>query len=214
MENMIKIIRPRCGGKTTSLVKLAKEHGYILVEPTKECAVAVQKTAEMTGYHGVRVISAHEFLIEKQWIRDKYLIDELDCCLKFMGVCGYSNTELDDDGNEVRMDGEPRTAGGGSMTKQGAIDYFVFRKENGERILSNQCMNAEDCAIKALKFYQGWVSVKSRTPINHDCVLVYSSETGVEMACYETPGKWVGPDGWVENVTHWMPLPEKPEDET
>ncbi len=93
MENMIKIIRPRGGGKTTSLLKLAKEHGYILVEPTKECAVAIQKTAEMTGYQGVRVISAHEFLIEKQWKRDKYLVDELDWFLKNIGVVGYSSTE-------------------------------------------------------------------------------------------------------------------------
>ena len=103
------------------------------------------------------------------------------------------------------------------MTRQGAIDYFVSRKENGERLLSNKCHDAEDWAIKALKFYPGWVSVKNRTPSNHDCVLVYSSETGVEIVCYiyyGASGKWVGPDGIVENVTHWMPLPEKPEDET
>lgn len=57
-----------------------------------------------------------------------------------------------------------------------------------------------------------WISVKDRIPHNHDCVLVYSSETGVEIARYGTSGRWVGIDGYVENVTHWMPFPEKPED--
>lgn len=98
---MVRIIMPSCDWKITSLLKLAKEHGYILVEPTKECAVAVQRAAEMTGYNGVRVISAHEFLIEKQWSRDEYLVDELDWFLESIGVVGYSNTELDDEGNEV-----------------------------------------------------------------------------------------------------------------
>lgn len=104
-ENMIRIIKPRGAGKTTSLLKLAKEHGYILVEPTQKHADCIRKTAENRDFQGISIISFHQFLSDSQWSRAKYLIDELDCCLKFMGVCGYSNTELDDEGNEVRMDG-------------------------------------------------------------------------------------------------------------
>ena len=100
-QNMIRIIKLRGAGKTTSLLKLAKEHGYILVEPTQKHADSIRKTAEIKGFQGVPVISFHQFLSDSQWSRAKYLIDELDYCLKFMGVCGYSNTELDDDGNEV-----------------------------------------------------------------------------------------------------------------
>lgn len=86
---MVRIILPRRAGKTTSLVKLAKEHGYILVEPTKKCAVDVQKT------HGVPVISAYEFLTVSTWKRDKYLVDELDWFLENIGIVGYSNTDSD-----------------------------------------------------------------------------------------------------------------------
>ena len=93
-ENMIQIIGPRGSGKTTSLLKLAKEHGYVIVEPTKAHTVAIKKIAESRGYQGVCVMSAHEFLDSAVWSRAKYLIDELDCFLKSMGVCGYSNTVL------------------------------------------------------------------------------------------------------------------------
>ena len=99
-ENMIRIIKPRCAGKTTSLLKLAKEHGCILVEPTEKHAYCIRKTAESRGFQGISVISFNRFLSDSRWSRAKYLIDELDCCLKSMGVCGYSNTELDNEGNE------------------------------------------------------------------------------------------------------------------
>jgi hypothetical protein len=104
MENMIKVIKPRGGGKTTSLLKLAEEHGYILVEPTQKSADCIRKIAETRGFQGIPIISFHQFLSDSQWSRAKYLIDELDDCLKFMGVCGYSNTELDNEGNKVRME--------------------------------------------------------------------------------------------------------------
>jgi len=47
---MIRIIRPRGGGKTTSLLKLAEEHGYILVEPTQKHADCIRKIAEARGF--------------------------------------------------------------------------------------------------------------------------------------------------------------------
>ena len=105
MSDMIRIIKPRGAGKTTALLKLAKEHGYILVEPTKKHADCIRKIAESRGLREVPIVSFQQFLSDSQWSRAKYLIDELDCCLKFMGVCGYSNTELDEEGNEVRIDG-------------------------------------------------------------------------------------------------------------
>lgn len=104
IKNMIKIIRPRGDGKTTSLLKLAKEHGYILVEPTQKNADCIRKIAEIRGFQGIPIISFHQFLSDSQWSRAKYLIDELDYCLKFMGVCGYSNTELDNENDETKMD--------------------------------------------------------------------------------------------------------------
>jgi len=108
-ESIIRIIKPRGTGKTTSLLKMAKEYGYILVEPTQKHADCISKIAKSRGFQGVPVISFHQFLSDSQWSRAKYLIDELDYCLKFMGVCGYSNTELDEEGNEVTIDDQPRS---------------------------------------------------------------------------------------------------------
>ena len=101
------------------------------------------------------------------------------------------------------------------MTRQGAIDYFVSRKENGERLLCNKCRDAEDWAIKALESYPEWVSVKNGTPSDHEPVLVYSLATGSTIACYTTSGKWLDETGnYVYEVTHWMPLLNPPEDVT
>jgi len=71
-----------------------------------------------------------------------------------------------------------------------------------------------------------WISVKDKLPSNGECI-VYDSELGVTGCCYDNEyyegwdkpksKKWVKEHGncsddWIlENVTHWMPLPEKPE---
>ena len=96
MIEMIKIIRPRGCGKTTSLLKLARENGYIVVEPTKKHAEYIQKMADITDCIGVCVISFQEFLRDSAWSRQKYLIDELDLSIEQMGVIGYSNTGIED----------------------------------------------------------------------------------------------------------------------
>lgn len=101
LENMIRIIKPRGAGKTTSLLKLAKDHGYIFVATTDLQAKYIKKMADDMGCQEVPIISFCEFMGQKERNKNKYLIDELDLCLKSAGVCGYSNTELDDDGNEV-----------------------------------------------------------------------------------------------------------------
>lgn len=49
MGNFIEITGPRCSGKTTSLLRLARDYGYIVVEPTEECAIAVKNMADTIG---------------------------------------------------------------------------------------------------------------------------------------------------------------------
>ena len=106
------------------------------------------------------------------------------------------------------------------MTKQGAIDYFVSRKENGERLLSNKCHDAEDWAIKALKVYPEWVSVKDKFPLVSDryliCVTINShngTSRYVTSALYqETKKKFLlGKCEPYWEVTHWMEKPKPPE---
>lgn len=60
----------------------------------------------------------------------------------------------------------------------------------------------------------GWISVKDRSPGNHEPVFIHSMANGIMTAIYTTSGNWVGDDGYyVDDVTHWMPLPEPPKED-
>ena len=121
------------------------------------------------------------------------------------------------------------------MTKQGAIDYFVARKVNGERLLCNKCLDAEDWAIKALESYPEWVSVKDRLPtykeLHDEQVLALFEDGDIASVGFDEcmePDEYFG--YWKQNfdpetlgatdsewiaipyVTHWMKKPELPEE--
>lgn len=66
------------------------------------------------------------------------------------------------------------------------------------------------------KFGQ-WVSVEERLPINHGAVLVY--ERGEYSSCVSVGAYFADDDYWkvlVEcgEVTHWVPLPEPPTEQS
>ena len=88
---MIRIIGTRGSGKTTKLLNLAEENGYVLVEPNARIADYVRHIAAEKGLN-VNVISAHELLYRQHGIlQEKYLVDELDLFLSSLGVEGYSD---------------------------------------------------------------------------------------------------------------------------
>lgn len=98
---MIKILGERCSGKTTKLLNLAHENGYILVEPTFQMAEFAKRLAKELGYDDVEIVCALQFNMRNPglFMRDcnnRYLMDELDMCLKTMNVVGYSNTDNPD----------------------------------------------------------------------------------------------------------------------
>jgi len=94
---MIRIIGERGSGKTTKLLELAEEKGYILVEPTIASADYVRNMAREKGYHNVNIISAHDLLFYRHSaLRNKYLIDELEGFLSALGVEGYSNSPAEE----------------------------------------------------------------------------------------------------------------------
>jgi len=88
---MIKIIGTRGSGKTTKLLELANENGYILVEPNARMADYVRHMAVEKGYN-VNVISSHELLYRQHGVlKEKYLVDELESFLVALGIEGYSD---------------------------------------------------------------------------------------------------------------------------
>lgn len=89
---MIQVIGTRGSGKTTKLLNLAQEKGYVIVEPNAKMADYVRHMATEKGLN-VKVIGAHELLLHCQCgvKREKYLLDELEIFLDSLGIVGYSN---------------------------------------------------------------------------------------------------------------------------
>jgi broad-specificity NMP kinase len=91
---MIRVIGTRGSGKTTKLLNLAQEEGYVIVEPNAMMADYVRHMATENGFN-VNVIGAHELLYRQHGVtRKKYLVDELDMFLSSLGIIGYSNGSM------------------------------------------------------------------------------------------------------------------------
>ena len=58
-----------------------------------------------------------------------------------------------------------------------------------------------------------WISVKDRLPETGKLALVYGSCGAMTVARHITRNDWIVP-GMFPHVTHWMPLPEPPKEET
>jgi hypothetical protein len=54
-----------------------------------------------------------------------------------------------------------------------------------------------------------WISIKDQFPDEHKEVLYYSLEQGIELGFYN-PSQTQR--GRLKDITHWMPLPEEPEE--
>lgn len=59
-----------------------------------------------------------------------------------------------------------------------------------------------------------WIDVNERLPDKRGDYLAFSrSTTGVAWMFFNTTrNTWTSGDDYITNVTHWMPLPEPPED--
>lgn len=88
---MIRIIGTRGSGKTTKLLNIAAENGYVIVEPNAMMADYVRHMATEKGLN-VNVIGAHELLYRQHGVvREKYLVDELEMFMASLGIVGYSD---------------------------------------------------------------------------------------------------------------------------
>lgn len=92
---MVRIIDERGSDKTTKLIELALKDNAILVVPTYRHMSNVKTLIKQMYPNSkerpnVGIITFHDFLIYKD--TEKYYIDELDACLRSVGVLGYSNS--------------------------------------------------------------------------------------------------------------------------
>ena len=95
-----------------------------------------------------------------------------------------------------------------------------------ERKTVSQCLTADYCRgwNDAVDAMPKWISVQDELPkkwrendeeqtlINYQ---IYSPRYGVDIGNYVKPaGRWVIMGLPVDDVTHWMPLPQPPKEET
>lgn len=59
----------------------------------------------------------------------------------------------------------------------------------------------------------GWISVKNRLPKTGTLALVFGSAGAMTVGRYIAANEWLVP-GIFSAITHWMPLPEPPEEVT
>lgn len=67
-----------------------------------------------------------------------------------------------------------------------------------------------DYLVKNGVTVQEWIPVKDRLPEPTYCVLVVGAYSEMAIDALGTDGEWMG---MVEDITHWMPLPQPPKGE-
>ena len=58
-----------------------------------------------------------------------------------------------------------------------------------------------------------WINVKDKLPKNICCILAYGNGM-IYFAFYNSVGNFCLDNEFIENITHWMPLPKPPKDQS
>ena len=94
--------------------------------------------------------------------------------------------------------------------------YVAFRnKGKGEEKCVLELLDVAD-TIEALEAAQPkWINVDKRMPENCIDVLVFirSGYTSITSIAHTLKGRWWSRGIPVENVTHWIPMPEPPKED-
>ena len=103
------------------------------------------------------------------------------------------------------------------MTNEEAIEAIKCNWPDSRYTILREAL---DMAISALR--QQWISVKDRLPDQTypaQKVLFITKTGGLFIGCYYKATAYDQFNGWysmcvrIDNVTHWMPLPEPPEED-
>lgn len=94
--------------------------------------------------------------------------------------------------------------------KKDAVDEAL--KDAGMIVYINKCYEK---SYLWRNMYRLWIKAEDGLPDNMEEVLVYTGQImGVGYNDYKFGWTWRDEDGEIiENVTHWMPLPEPPKEE-
>lgn len=79
------IIGPRCSGKTTSLIQKSADTGVPIIAPTMAMANYIKQMAKEYGLDIPEPTSINK-VVNQGGRPGKYLIDELEMCLRQLGI--------------------------------------------------------------------------------------------------------------------------------
>lgn len=82
---MRMIIGPRCSGKTTSLIQVSADTGVPIIAPTMMMAGYIKQKAKEYGLDIPEPTSINK-IVNQGGKSGKYLIDELEMCLRQLGI--------------------------------------------------------------------------------------------------------------------------------
>lgn len=94
---------------------------------------------------------------------------------------------------------EPHMSGLACEYESGSCELTSCRSCNARNIADHLISNGVTV--------QEWISVKDRLPEPTYCVLVVGAYSEMAIDALGTDGEWMG---MVEDITHWMPLPQPP----
>ena len=102
------------------------------------------------------------------------------------------------------------------MTIEEAIEILRKNRPTSDtRPCGMELCDSVDMAISALRQreHPQWISVKYRLPDTCVCVLVHYDDGNILIDEIGSDGEWMDEDFNCGNITHWMPLPEPPEED-
>ena len=103
--SMNLIIGPRCSGKTTSLIQVSADTGVPIIAPTMMMANYIKQKAKEYGLDIPEPTSINK-VVNQGGKPGKYLIDELEMCLRQLGIDAECVVICAKD-EEGGIDGEP-----------------------------------------------------------------------------------------------------------
>lgn len=99
----------------------------------------------------------------------------------------------------------------GSNMHDDAIEY-ILQLEQESRCADALLKDAITCIKRLESQVPKWVSVKERLPEEYSNCIVWNGAY-INVALYWGDGRWWPAGGYfVNDITHWMPLPEGPKE--
>lgn len=94
-----------------------------------------------------------------------------------------------------------------------AEECVCYRNRDFDCVSNFTVLTTAADRLEALEAQQRWIPVTERLPEDDDDVLIMSSGS-ISMGYFNIfRGYWVAYEGDDDNITHWMPLPELPEED-